>query len=207
MIRKRKWKSSRGDQPPSIFDLSKTPLQGASFFHLRVDCRGALNKLPCPFSDEYIPVSFGWNRQEVELVFAYPSSKFHVDPKNFREGDAIELFFDTRDNKELFHPSRFFHHFLFYPEKVEGVFGKEITRFRGDETHDLADSSDLEVSGSRSLKIVIPSHALFGYDPDQFKRLGFGYRIHFKDGSKQYLLTNKDFLEVVPATLASLYML
>jgi hypothetical protein len=106
-----------------------------------------------------------------------------------------------RDLKTKSHVSKFCHHFVFTPDEKEGVHGKETTRFHSDDVHRLCDPDDLSVSvdakeSSYTLKIEIPAHCLFGYDPKQFPRMGFTYRIrrakapaqHFAVSSEEYPL-------------------
>jgi hypothetical protein len=58
------------------------------------------------------------------------------------------------------------------------------------------------------LNIFIPSHCLYGYDPDQFKRLGFAYRINQADGfSQHYSVVTEDFpIEQQPSLWGSLIL-
>lgn len=123
----------------------------------------------------------GWSQEGLYIAVTYPKMVFEVDPVKYQNGDAIELFFDTRDQKKGTHMTPFCHHFLFYPEKVAGLYGKEVTTFRGDEKHDLANPYDLKLERSgKFLQIYIPSHALHGFDPSLFNRLGFNYILHQK---------------------------
>jgi len=175
----------------SFLDLYDAPLEPSPFLHYRLPCQKArdfpltekhiLPNLTYLGQSEYsIPVYMGWSFEGIYFTFAFDRTQFLVEPANIGQGDAIELFFATRDNKNLTYIGRFCHHFVIYPEKVGGMYGKEVTRFRGDEAHDLANPHEIQVSinQDKDLELFLPSHCLYGFDPSQFKRLGFTYQIH-----------------------------
>ena len=125
----------------------------------------------------------GWSHDGIACRIFYPKKSF----KPGLDGDVIELFFDTRDQQDAPYPTRFCHHFLIFPEPVQGICGREVTRFRGDETHPHADPALFEVTTKTTITgtyidIFIPKEAFFGFDPTQFNRLGFAYRI-LQDGA------------------------
>ena len=98
---------------------------------------------------------------------------------------------DTRDLKSAGFNTRFCHHFYFLAQAVEGQQAGEITHFRTEDRHPLCDSQALECqikSSSKDyiLQIFIPSQCLYGYDPKQFDRLGFTYRINRVGGHPQH---------------------
>lgn len=174
-----------------------TPVQ---FFALSWDC--PYSKGPLPLSKEYcIPstsellaeeefaaVYMGWNEQKIALI---------VKVKDRTASDQVELFFDTRDLKTRAHVSKFCHHFVFSPDEKDGFYGKEITRFRNEDIHPLCDPSELFVdveSDDRAymLKIEIPSVCLHGYDPQQFQRLGFTYRIQRENKPAQHFAVSSE---------------
>lgn len=128
----------------------------------------------------------------------------------FSEGDAIELFFDTRDLKTAGFATRFCHQFVFLPQAVQGISAQEISHFRTEDTHPLCDSADLQVTAEFSKKnyelhIFIPAHCLHGFDPTSFDRIGFTYRIHrFKGTPQHFALSSQHFsLEQHPRLWAS----
>jgi hypothetical protein len=150
-----------------------------------------------PFSQTspFANVALGWS---VEGIFCTVYSEISVSEvyfPDFQRGDCVELFIDTRDLKGSKFPTKFCHHFCFLPEPVvmegEEIQGMEVTHFRGEETHPLADPSLFYVECEKHkkgyiLKIFIPSTALFGYDPSQYDRLGFTYRINRNNRPAQY---------------------
>lgn len=140
-----------------------------------------------PFAE----LAMGWSEDgivvEVAVDKPYEQSFF----PNVQQGDSVELFIDTRDVKTSGYNTRFCHHFFFLPQSFEGQQAGEMTHFRTEDTHELCDGSQLSVQAtlkknSYELKIFIPSHCLYGYDPDQFDRIGFSYRINRYKGSSQH---------------------
>ncbi|SCA62826.1 hypothetical protein SCG7086_AE_00120 [Chlamydiales bacterium SCGC AG-110-P3] len=107
-------------------------------------------------------------------------------------GDALELFIDTRDVKTSGFNTRFCHHFFFLPEMTEGHQKGELTHFRTEDAHPHCEINGLGLEVERSnttyvYKIFIPSSCLIGYDIQQFKRIGFNYRIHVAGEAAQHL--------------------
>jgi hypothetical protein len=163
-------------------------------------------------SQEYFAdVALGWNQEGIE---AFISIKRQYQQSYYPEvaaGDSVELFFDTRDVKTSGNNTRFCHHFFFLPESVEGHFAGEMTRFRTEDTHELCDAHELKVKAQLKengyiMQIFIPSQCLVGYDPDQFDRLGFTYRINRSVGDAQHFsVTSDDYqLEQQPSLWSSL---
>lgn len=107
-------------------------------------------------SEAFATVSMAWqeSRPKAGLYFfidvqnANPQVTF---PK-IEDGDSVELFIDTKNLKTARTTHRFCHHFYFLPERVEGVMAKEVTRFRTEDSHPLAESADLEVQVVRKKK-------------------------------------------------------
>lgn len=151
-------------------------------------------------------VFFGWNEKGVYLrftVFEEPKDVFYPE---FRKGDSIELFFDTRNIKSLGYVTKFCHHFVLFPLKVDGYHIKEVTRFRNDDAHFLADPKYFQVDAavekkSYTIDLFIPSSSLHGYDISKFNKLGFTYRInrlakepcHFSVSSKEFVIERHPF--------------
>lgn len=207
------------------------PLNPANFFAFEADCYEFKGKKGEDLKDKYLlpdlstfhgdlsfaKVSLAWSTRG---IFCH----IHVDAPlkesrypDFQVGDAVELFFDTRDVKTSALVTRFCHHFFFLSQPVETeddrIVCGEMTRFRADDAHDLCSSSSLQlevIKGKKdyTLKIFIPSECLFGYDPSQFNRLGFTYRIHSKGRSSQFFSTSdEDFTtESHPFLWASLQL-
>lgn len=160
-----------------------------------------------PFAD----ISLGWNEDGIEAFIRVNNPFKRAFYPEVSRGDSVELFIDTRDVKTAGFNTRFCHHFFFLAEGVEGHLAGEITRFRTEEVHPLCDSNELKVkslvqSQGYTLNIFIPSHCLHGYDPDQFNRIGFSYRINRADGFPQHFtVVTEDFpVEQQPSLWGSL---
>ena len=187
------------------------PLSPAAFFDVRTSIPKADKKRS--FKKGLLPEGFGLTGEgrlaKVAMLWSPIGIFLEVGVKlAIEEGDLLELFIDTRDLKNSNVITRFCHHFIFYPEEEEGI---EVTRFRGDDNHELADPSLFSVKttvkrASYILEIGIPKEALYGYDPLEFKRLGFTYRFQKKGGEKQHFNLSSDFfhIEKHPALWASL---
>jgi hypothetical protein len=167
-----------------------------------------------PFAQVYM----GWNKEGVAFLFEIRSPLKESFFPNFQDGDAVELFIDTRDVKTSGYTTRFCHHFFFLPEAVssesERIQAGEITRFRTEDAHPLCDPGSLFVEAKKfrehyALHIFIPSDCLHGYDPEQFNRLGFTYRVNRKGNSPQFFsASSEDFvIEQLPSLWASLILI
>jgi hypothetical protein len=161
----------------------------------------------------FAKVKLGWSSQGIACAVEVPSPYNQPAYPALSSGDSVELFIDTRDVKTSGFNTRFCHHFFFLPDEVEGTTAGEITRFRTEDTHDLCDPKDLTVitevrRKTTLLKMFIPAHCLVGYDPDQFDRLGFTYRINSKTHPSQHfsVLTQEYPIEQQPSLWASLRM-
>lgn len=200
-------------------------LSPINFFQISAPCHyvdGFLN--PRNFSKFLLPdtstltgeqhfadLALAWNHEGISALVDVKVPFKHVEMPNVTKGDSIELFFDTRDVKTSGYNTRFCHHFFFLPELIEGVAAGEITRFRTEDVHELCNGQDLQVKAQMSrnyytVNIFIPTQCLYGYDPDQFDRLGFTYRINRSHGSAQHfsVLTEEYQLEQQPSLWSSL---
>lgn len=190
------------------------PITPINFFQIGVEClklESGFPKISAKNRQKYLlpntselcaewsfaEVAMGWNSEGVEFFISVDQAVHRVAYPNITQGDSVELFIDTRDVKTSGFNTRFCHHFFFLPEAVEGQQAGEITRFRGEETHELCDPSELSVKASLkssgyTLQIFIPRSCLHGYDPEQFNRLGFSYRINRSSGPPQHFSVVSD---------------
>lgn len=187
------------------------PLTPSAFFDMRTSVLKADKKRS--FKKGELPDTSGLTGEgclaKVALIWSPTGLFLEVKVKlTIEEGDLFELFIDTRDLKNSNVITRFCHHFIFYPEEEKGV---EVTRFRGDDNHELADPSLLSVKttvkkSSYLFEIGIPKEVLYGYNPLEFRRLGFTYRLRKKSGEKMHFNLSSDFfhIEKHPALWASL---
>ncbi|MBS0615727.1 MAG: hypothetical protein JSR58_04150 [Verrucomicrobia bacterium] len=161
----------------------------------------------------FADVHFSWTQEGIALEVRVKHSLKDVVYPDFEKGDAFEFFFDTRDLKTAGFPTRFCHHFLVLPKEVQSVQCLELTRFRTDDTHPLADGGDILVKPTFALKgyalqILFPAHVLHGYDPRVFDRLGFTYVLHRAGGAPQHFALSSRFysVEQQPSLWASIQL-
>lgn len=188
-----------------------SPILPIDFFRVTLDLvpyGGALKKkhlLP-HFEDLLYEVPFavvkmGWDRKGLYFEFDVHKKVDECFFPNVRRGDSVELFIDTRDLKSASFNTRFCHHFVFLPKEVDGVMAEEVTRFRTDDKHELCAAEKLVVRldyerKSYTMKILIPSECLEGYDPASFDRLGFAYRINRPHADPQHLTLSSDYIAI-----------
>lgn len=198
-----------------MFEETVVSLTPVNFFQIGFDCasvdakaKNGLQKsqrhlLPDTSAlcneEHFAKVWLGWHHDGLEAYAEVRQPVQKCSFPDFINGDSIELFIDTRDVKTSGFNTRFCHHFFFLPEAVDGRSAGEVTRFRTEDVHELCDPNELKVksqlkSQSYHMQIFIPSHCLYGYDPDQFDRMGFTYRINRPDGSPQHFsVVSEDF--------------
>lgn len=199
------------------------PLAPIDFIQIQFDCHygkqfGSKHRLPdlsgWNAEENFAILSLSWHEEGLNLLVLIEGAFDQPDFPDFQRGDSIELFFDTRDVKSSGFNTRFCHHFYFLPLPVEyqgePIQAGEATHFRTEERHELCDPALLQIKKVKKgrFEIFIPSETLHGYDPSQFNRLGFTYRINRIDGSSQCFSANdRDFaIEQQPALWASLVL-
>lgn len=154
-------------------------------------------------------ITIGWNPQGIYLIIQVHKpfeNSFSLEANN---GDGIEIFIDTRDQKSH-SMTKFCHHFIFLPAAIDDVLSKEVTQFSVENTRKLADSQDFlnnVTFGKRGyrMEICIMESVLYGFNPIDIKTLGFTYLLHRKSGAPQYFSCSpKEFaIEKSPALWAS----
>ncbi len=138
----------------------------------------------CDLLDEekFADLSLIWNEQGIAgravIHKPFQESSFPA----YEKGDSLELFISTREIKKG-SATRFCHHFVFLAAEVQGIQAQEVTRFRSEDSHPLCSASDLGVQchakkDSYELSFQIQENALHGFDPEQFPKIYFAYRIN-----------------------------
>lgn len=178
----------------SFYDAKYLPLTKKTFFSKEFQLPSTSELLE---EEEFAKVFFAWNEEKILLHFEVDEEMKKTVFPNFRSGDSIELFFDTRDLKSRKAVSQFCHHFVFFPEEINGFLGQEITRFRSEGSHELCQPKDLKVEADVQpdhyrMTITIPKYCLHGFEPTSFDRLGFTYRINRSDGLPQHFTVSSD---------------
>jgi hypothetical protein len=186
------------------------PIEPIHFFRVTADLKYGRSikrgyQLPNTTSflgeEHFADVALAWHEEGITIeVHAHKKFEEAVYPK-YEEGDAIELFIDTRDFKDAGFPTRFCHHFLILPQEVQGVRALELTRFRNEDTHPLCDPATIKVevemsSRDYSVTIRLPAEILHGYDPRSFDRLGLTYCIHRPKRESQHFAVSSRFIQV-----------
>lgn len=151
--------------------------------------------------EEFAKVFMAYNEEGVYLFAEVKTEVKKTQFPQFRLGDSLEFFFDTRDIKTRKGVSNFCHHFVFFPEEVNGFLGQEITRFRGGISRPLCHPKDLKVTSevkpnTYRMTITIPKFCLYGFDPSAFDRLGFTYRINRTSALPQNFSLSSDEFEI-----------
>lgn len=159
------------------------------------------NLSPLSAEEDFSEVSVSWSESGLHFLIKVSKPFEEALFPRYRDGDALELFIDTRDLKTAGFPTRFCHQFVFLPQAVEEMQAQEVTHFRTEDRHELCSPSDLKIHaelGRRSyrLKIFIPSQCLHGYDPGTFKRLGLTYIVHRYGKKPQHFSISSDYMAV-----------
>ncbi|GAB4190836.1 MAG: hypothetical protein Tsb0015_12400 [Simkaniaceae bacterium] len=139
--------------------------------------------------EDFADIAMGWNEEGIYLALEIRQPFEQSNFPAFSKGDALEVFLDTRGQKTR-SITKFCHHFVFLPVEVNDIKALEITKFRMEDSHELADPSVLLVetqfaAKSYCMSIHITRDALYGFDPNQSKNLGFTYILHRKEGKPQ----------------------
>lgn len=164
--------------------------------------------------EKFAFLSLSWNEEGLRgKVFVEKVLEKSFFP-DYAKGDSVEIFLDTRDHKKSGFATRFCHHFVFLAEEVNGVQSEEVTRFRQEDSHPLCNSSELEVSclvekKSYELSFFIKESALQGYDPLQFPRIGFAYKINRFKGKPQHFPVSSSYFDLLehPGLWASITLI
>jgi len=158
----------------------------------------------------FATVALSWNETGISVHVHVKKPFESASYPKYSEGDAVELFFDTRDLKTAGFATRFCHQFFFLPQAVQGVVAGEVSHFRSEDSHPLCDPLDLQVTSEMgkkdyTMQIFIPAHCLHGFDPSLFEKIGFTYRIHrYKGQPQHFALSSQHFsLEQHPRLWAS----
>lgn len=162
----------------------------------------------------FAKVAIGWHTEGLSFFIEVNSPYKKAVFPQVEQGDSVELFIDTRDLKAAGFNTRFCHHFYFLPEPVEGHEAGEMTRFRTEDRHPYCDAQLLTSQVEKkargyTMHVFIPAACLHGYDPKQFERLGFTYRINrFGNDSQHWSVVSQEYqIDQQPALWGSIRLL
>ena len=190
------------------------PLNPSPFFELRGKIPKAEKKRQ--FKKGLLPNATGLTGEArlITLALLWSPVGLYIEigcKLGIESGDQLDLFIDTRDLKTSNVITRFCHHFAFDIEEERGT---EVTRFRGEDRHELADPELFHIKtevkrSSYKTEIALPKEVLYGYDPSEFKRLGFNYRFKRKNGEKEHFNLSSDHFDIEkhPALWASMELI
>lgn len=163
--------------------------------------------------EPFAQVAMGWDTAGIAVSILVKQPVERVSYPDLVRCDSVELFFDTRDLKTGGLPTRFSHHFFFLPKPYESHLLGEITRFRTEDAHPHCSADEIYFSPHIGkdhyfLQIFLPAQVLVGYQPEEFSRLGFTYRINRPQGMSQHFaaVTEEYPFEGQPSTWARLYL-
>lgn len=212
----------------NMFEEDFVPLTPVNFFHINSPCHATNSPLTEKNYQSYLlpdtsslcneypfaEVALGWHNEGLEAYILIKQAFHQVYYPEIARGDSVELFFDTRDVKTSGWNTRFCHHFFFLPEAIDGHQAGEITKFRTEDVHELCNAKELKVKSQIKqnrymMQIFIPQQCLHGYDPAQFNRLGFTYRINRASGKSQHfsVVTDEFQMEQQPSLWSSLTLI
>lgn len=150
-----------------------------------------------PFADVFI----AYDEEGLSLFFDVKVPFTKSDYPDFLRKDAIELFVHTKEAAIGRYMNKFSHHFLFFPQKVAGISSMEITKFRGEDQHDLAQPemilTEVEI-GKKSYQITVrlTKDILHGFDVESSKEIRLDYRIHrYQDLPQNFFMAKEDITE------------
>lgn len=103
-----------------------------------------------------------------------------MNMNKWRQGNSLELFFDTRGgtSRTL---TRFSHHFVVFPHHVEGIFSKEVTKFRGAESRALTSPNSITLQKCKKGEIyslAIPWESFYGLNLEDSPTIAFAFRLN-----------------------------
>lgn len=173
------------------------PISPLHFFQISFDLKGGGKLFSLPdFSsyleeERFVEVKMGWHQEALIWEFFIKKPFEEAAYPDFRLGDSIELFINTRDPRTVGYVTRFCHHFFILPKEVQGVMAQEITRLRMEEARPLALAEDILIETEFTkrafqVKITLFAKALHGFDPEAFNKLGFAYRVNRPKASAQH---------------------
>ncbi len=138
------------------------------------------------------------------LYFGFEISRkttYKIKPKEPKKGDCLELWIDTRDLKDSHRANRYCHRFYFLP----GGRGSDGKKPIGRQTHidgareqsppcpeDAIEIGLRRLKRSCQMEIKIPAAGLNGFQPREFRRIGFNYILHDTEKGRQSWTCNGD---------------
>jgi hypothetical protein len=142
-------------------------------------------------------------------------SRYKIDPKNYWQGDCLELWIDTRDVKDSHRANRYCHHFYVLPggRGRDGLspIARQVSIDRAREQAPPCPEESIQVALKRlkrgyQLELGLPASGLNGYQPREFNRLGFNYALRDAELGLQSWAASRE-LSADPSTWGTLELL
>ncbi|MCF7852460.1 MAG: hypothetical protein K9M07_04375 [Simkaniaceae bacterium] len=175
--------------------------------HLLLDLGEMLNE------ERFAQCAAAWSEHGLQFLYDVEVPFTCSEYPNFEKSDCVEICIDTRGLKDARAIHRFCHHFLVLAAADLDTSALEITRFRGEDKHELCEPSAIQVerefhSKGYRLKVTLPSAILHGFDPIDVSLIGFTTVIHRAKGEPQHFhLSNRDFqVLLTPMLYANLHL-
>lgn len=134
-------------------------------------------------SEHFAEVYMAWDEEGLDFQFVVNQPFQMATYPDYQRKDCIELFIHTRSESMSRYFNKFSHHFLVFPVKVSGIHGMEITKFRGEDQHELCLPERLKVEADLEKKrylvnVTLSKNELYGFDPQIAQEIRVNYRIH-----------------------------
>src|SRR5262249_13804197 len=176
---------------------------GDDLLDLPEDCRVS-NWAAMEGLANFADVRLAWNELGLGLQVQVRGKEQEVTghQSKLKASDGITLWIDTRDSRSTHRASRYCHQFHFLPtgggtDGTEAHFAQaKIHRALHDAPHCPPHSVIFHVtlaSGGYLLEAFLPAAALYGFDPEQSRRLGIYYVVRDNELGDQTLSVSSDF--------------
>lgn len=119
----------------------------------------------------------------------------------WRNGDSLELFIDTRIALQARTKHRFFHHFVLFPEMINGI-SSRLFRLDGIEDNCVEVQSTYS-KGKIAYDVTIPWAILDGFELENRATFGFGFRLNRTGYPPLFFPVASELLDKMPLLLAT----
>jgi hypothetical protein len=204
--------------------LKAPPIAPLHFFRLNIDIHHGTvctaKKYTLPQTAEFLgeesfaSVAISWHQSGLFFQFTIQKPFEEVFYPKYTQGDAIEIFIDTRNLKEAGIATHFCHQFLILPQEINSIRALEISRFKNGDDHPLCDPHLIEtkteiLSNKFILSVHLPTEILQAYDPTTFNYLGFTYCIHRPKNTPCHFSVSSDYVAIAkhPSLWASCHLI
>ena len=152
----------------------------------------------------FADLRMGWNEQGLAISLKVKGKKQDpwCRPTRLEDSDGLMLWIDSRNTQNIHRASRFCHHFVLLPlgglrdpQAPLGVLC-EIPRARENPKRIKEDAIKVrskKLADGYTLRAMIPTEAITGFDPNDHRHLGFNYAVIDRELGWQTLSLGNDF--------------